>query len=75
MACAWPVVLPVFVRAGIVLPLFFDVLAVILSDMVGIEREARFHAKAKAWSSHWIRHGAETAEPRTKTGIRRRGWK
>ena len=62
MACAWPVVLPVFVRAGVVLALFFDVIAVVLSDMVGIEREARFHTKAESRSSHWIRHWAETAE-------------
>ena len=62
LARAWAVVLPVFVRAGVVLALFFDVIAVVLSDMVGIEREARFHAKAESRSSHWIRHWAETAE-------------
>lgn len=74
MACAWPIVLPVVVRAGVVLALFFDVIAVVLSDMVGIEREARFHAEAESRSSHWIRHWAETAETGAKTGIRGRGW-
>ena len=62
MARAWSVVLPVFVRAGVVLALFFYVLAVVLSDMIGIEREARFDAKAESRSSHRICHRAETAE-------------